>query len=143
MVVFVNGEANKSLYRRFKIRSKKTPDDVTMMKEVMTRRLKHNDWEYPDLIIVDGGKGQVTAVHQALVEHGLNRIPLIGIAKREETIIGIKTFSSNKTLSSEFFEVKLPLSTPGVNMIRKIRDEAHRFAINYHRMLRKKALKLN
>lgn len=138
MVVFTNGEANKAFYRRFKIRSKQTPDDTSMMQEVIERRLNRTEWEYPNLIIVDGGKGQVAAAYKVLVRHHLKQIPLIGIAKREEVIVGIK-----KTLPLEFFEARLPLTTPGVNMIRKIRDEAHRFAITYHRLLRKKALKLN
>ncbi|HVZ66779.1 MAG TPA: excinuclease ABC subunit UvrC [Patescibacteria group bacterium] len=137
MVVFVDGDASKKDYRRFKIKFKKTPDDFAMHQEVMSRRVKRDDWEKPNLIIVDGGKGQVSSVLQVLAHYGYN-VPLVGIAKREETIvIPIKT-----GLGLDFIEVKLPKSTPGINLVRRIRDEAHRFAITYHRLLRKKALNI-
>lgn len=133
MVVFIDGEASKSHYRRFKIRSKSTPDDYMMMKEVLTRRLKHTGWEYPDLLVVDGGKGQVKAVLEVL-SHQVKILPLIGLAKREEIII-IPDRQNGDLL---FYEEKRPLSTPGLNLLRRLRDEAHRFAITYHRLLRKK-----
>ncbi len=137
MVVFVMGDSDKSQYRKFKIKSKKTPDDFMMMREVLTRRLKHIDWQTPDLIVVDGGKGQVSSGLKALAENG-KKIPLIGLAKKEEIIVvPIKTGAS-----IEFLEVKLAKDTPGINLLRRLRDEAHRFAITYHRHLRSKTFVL-
>ncbi len=133
MVVFVNGDVSKKDYRRFKIRLKHTPDDFLMHKEMMARRIKHNEWDKPNLIVIDGGKGQVSSVLQILKQKEFD-VPLIGLAKREETIV-IPDFQG-KTL--EFIEVKLPRSTPGINLLRRLRDEAHRFAITYHRNLRRK-----
>lgn len=138
MVVFTNGESDKKEYRRFRIRSKTTPDDFLMMKEMLTRRLKRNDWGKADLIVVDGGKGQVSSILQILEKLNLT-IPLIGLAKREEVII-----IPNRNFSSDnlFIEVKLPLTSPALNLLRRIRDEAHRFAITYHRLLRRKHMLL-
>lgn len=135
MVVFTDGDANKNEYRKFRIRLKKTPDDLGMMREVIRRRLRRSDWQTPNLIVIDGGRGQVSAVLQVFAEQKTN-FPVIGLAKREETIIiPIRT-----GIGTDFLEVKLPKSTPGVNLLRRIRDEAHRFAITYHRLLRRKAL---
>jgi excinuclease ABC subunit C len=132
MVVFENGDKSSSQYRRFKIRSKDTPDDFQMMREMLTRRLD-NKWPEPNLLVIDGGKGQVGAALKALANMG-KRIPIIGLAKREEIIvIPIKERSG-----IVFEEIKLPHSTPGINLLRRIRDEAHRFAITYHKLLRKK-----
>lgn len=133
MVVFTDGDIDKSQYKMFKIKSKKTPDDFMMMSEIITRRLNHTDWQNPNLIVVDGGKGQVSSALKTLVANG-KIIPLIGLAKKEEIIIiPIKTGTG-----INFLEVKLPKNTPGINLLRRIRDEAHRFAITYHRYLRSK-----
>lgn len=137
MVVFKNGEMDKSQYRRFKIRTKNTPDDYRMMIEVLQRRMRKKEWEMPDLIVIDGGKGQVSAALCAL-DTNRKLIPLIGLAKREEIII--IPLIDDRTKQVSFVEVKLPLSSPGVNLLRRIRDEAHRFALSYHRLLRKKYL---
>lgn len=126
LVVFINGGSEKSLYRRFKIKFTKGPDDTTMIKEVLQRRLKHSEWELPDLIIVDGGKGQVSAILKVLTEQKIV-IPVIGLAKREENII-----------TSEFKMIKLPKDSRALQLIQRIRDEAHRFALSYHRKLRAK-----
>lgn len=137
MVVFTDGDVDKSQYRRFKIKFKHTPDDFEMHREVARRRAKRDDWERPNLVVIDGGKGQVSAVLQAYAQVPFN-VPVIGLAKKEETIvIPIKT-----GLGTDFLEVKLPSSTPGVNLLRRIRDEAHRFAITYHKLLRKKELNI-
>lgn len=133
MVVFENGDKSSKEYRRFKIRSKDTPDDFHMMKEMLSRRLD-NDWPIPNLLVIDGGKGQVGSAMKALANIG-KRLPVIGLAKREEIIVvPIKTQSG-----IEFVEIKLAHSTPGINLLRRIRDEAHRFAITYHKLLRSKA----
>ncbi len=130
MVVFTNGEKDGDNYRRFKIKRppRVVPNDFAMMREVITRRLTHSEWGIPDLIIVDGGKGQITSAKKALFEMDME-IPLIGIAKREELLI-----------TSEFETIRLPKDSPALLLIRRIRDEAHRFAITYHKKLRSKYL---
>ncbi len=135
MVVFENGDKASKEYRRFKIRSKVTPDDFLMMQEMLTRRLNNKNWPTPDLLVIDGGKGQVGAVLKAFANTG-KKFPMIGLAKREEAIV----IPEKKQGGVEFIEVKLPKSTPGINLLRRIRDEAHRFAITYHKLLRKKAM---
>lgn len=124
MVVLINGEIDKSQYRKFKIKKIIGPNDFDTMKEVLERRLKHTEWPFPQLIVVDGGKGQVSAAKNVLQQF---QIPLIGLAKREETII-----------TSDLKEIHLPKSTKALQLIMKIRDEAHRFAITFHRSLRSK-----
>jgi excinuclease ABC subunit C len=97
-----------------------------MMKEVISRRFKNKQWEYPDLVIVDGGKGQISSALKAMQELSVT-CPVIGLAKREETII-----------TSTFREISLPKDSSALKLIMRIRDEAHRFAICYHRKLRSK-----
>lgn len=127
MVVFVDGEKASGLYRKFKIRREQTPNDFAMHQEMMARRLKHiDDWPLPDLFIIDGGKGQVSSVKKILEEAGVNR-PIIGLAKREETIV-----------TSDLQEISLPKHSPALQLIMRLRDEAHRFAITYHKKLRSK-----
>ncbi|MDO8583157.1 MAG: excinuclease ABC subunit UvrC [bacterium] len=128
MVVFTNGEKDSDWYRRFRIRLNKGPDDFSMMQEVLQRRIKHAEWPTPDLIIVDGGKGQISSASKVLNNLGV-KISLIGLAKREETII-----------TSEFKEISLPEDSAALKLVMRIRDEAHRFAITYHRHLRSKNL---
>lgn len=135
MVVFLNGEKTGKEYRRFKIKTKDTPDDFHMMREMLSRRLNNDGWPAPQLLVIDGGKGQVGAALKALANIG-KRIPVIGLAKREEIIV----IPIKKPGGIEFIEIKLPRSTPGINLLRRIRDEAHRFAVTYHRLLRKKAM---
>jgi len=131
MVVFVNGEAEKDSYRRFRIKLGQEPNDVGMIKEVLERRFNHPEWEYPDLILIDGGKGQVSAALTTLKEKRL-KIPVIGLAKRLEEVIRIE--------NGEWKMEKLEDSSRALNLLKRIRDEAHRFALSYHRKLRLKAL---
>lgn len=128
MVVFENGDPNKNEYKRFKIKNETMgkPNDFAAIAEIISRRLKHTDWTLPDLIIVDGGKGQVSFANKAMNELGIN-IPIIGLAKREETII-----------TSNLKEINLPRNNQALYLIMRVRDEAHRFAINYHKKLRSK-----
>lgn len=126
MVVLTNGEIDKSQYRKFKIKTVKGPNDFASMQEVLTRRLKHDEWPMPNLFIVDGGKGQISSAKEVLDSLGVN-IPLVGLAKREETII-----------TSDFQEIQLKKSDPALQLVMRIRDEAHRFAITFHRKLRSK-----
>lgn len=127
MVVLTNGEIDKSQYRKFKIKTVKGPNDFASMQEVFNRRLNHPDWPLPQLFIVDGGKGQISSALEVLVKRNVT-IPLIGLAKREETII-----------TSDFTEITLPKNSPALQLVMRIRDEAHRFAITFHRRLRSKA----
>lgn len=127
MVVLTNGEIDKSQYRKFKMHTK-GPNDFAMMAEVIERRLKHDEWKKPNLIVVDGGKGQISSAKKVL-EELKSTIPLIGLAKREETII-----------TSEFKEILLSKSSKALQVIMRIRDEAHRFAITYHKKLRSKMM---
>jgi excinuclease ABC subunit C len=129
MVVFTNGDKDSSSYRRFKIKKfyNNKPNDFAMMQEVLERRLRHKEWPVPSLIVVDGGRGQVSAVKETLLKSGVS-IPLVGLAKREEIII-----------TSDFREIKLPKDSKSLHLIMRLRDEAHRFAITYHKKLRSKS----
>lgn len=134
MVVFQNGQANKSQYRRFKIRLEGKPNDVAMMNEVIGRRLKHAEWLTPDLIVVDGGKGQVAGAIEVLNEADLT-IPVIGLAKRMEEII-IPGGQDDKMIRKQEFKVlRLPGDSAALHILQALRDEAHRFALAYHRKL--------
>ncbi len=154
LVVLTHGEIDTSQYRRFKIKKDGVPNDFAMMEEMLTRRLRHDEWPTPQLLVVDGGKGQLTSVMNALKEREIN-IPIIGLAKREETIIiptdqasfdptrktavsqsVVKLYGTNE---ENFIEVSVPKDTPALKLIMRIRNEAHRFAITYHRKLRSKA----
>jgi len=126
MVVFSNGVKDGSNYRKFKIKTLNSPNDFAMLAEILRRRMKHSEWPIPDLLIVDGGKGQVAIALKVLRNLNL-KIPLIGLAKREEIFI-----------TSDLREIKLPKSSNALKLIMRIRDEAHRFAISYHRKLRSK-----
>lgn len=148
MAVFVNGEKETSSYRKYKIRLEKTPDDFASMKEVLLRRFRHTEWQYPDLIIIDGGKGQVSASLEILNQLNIN-IPLIGLAKRDEIIVlpllhpllqQHKAKNIKIKNDDSFAEIILPKDTKALLLIRRIRDEAHRFAVSYHKKLRAKAL---
>lgn len=132
MVVLTDGEIDKSQYRKFKIRTVEGPNDFASMREVLSRRLKHTEWDYPDLIVIDGGKGQVSAAKEAMQQFStfnsqFSILPLIGLAKRDEIII-----------TSDLKEIRLPKSSPALRLVMRIRDEAHRFAITFHRKLRSK-----
>jgi len=130
MTVFQNGKLDHDQYRQFKIYSKITPDDQFMIKDVIYRRLKHSEWQLPDLILVDGGKPQVTSANTVS-----QNIPIIGLAKKQETII-IKT-------DANWVEINLPKNSPSLRLLQQLRDEAHRFANKYRRSLIKKILDYN
>ena len=146
MVVFTQGVPDKKLYRRFNIRSVTGPDDFASMEEALTRRFKR--WEaanettsqpkpksdasfsfLPDLLIVDGGKGQLSRAVQVLKDFGLTeKVPVVGLAKREEEV-----FFPHRSDS-----ILLPRHSQGFYLIQRVRDEAHRFAITAHRKQRNK-----
>ena len=135
MVVFQNGLPKKTAYRKFKVRmTEGKPDDFLSMKEVLSRRLSRlgePKWEKPDLIIIDGGKGQLSSVMQIVKDMDVEGIDFVSLAKREEEV-----FLPNKSRS-----ILLPRNSNALYLIQRIRDEAHRFAITYHRDLRSRALK--
>jgi excinuclease ABC subunit C len=134
MVTFFGGLPLKSDYRRFKVRSLAgKPNDVQALYEVVKRRYTGQlaqKMELPDLVMVDGGAAQVSFGRKALNEAGLKAMPLIGLAKREEEIY----------LPGGGSTIKLPRRSPALRLLQRARDEAHRFAITYHREKRKKAL---
>ena len=139
MVVFQNGLPKKTAYRKFKVRSTEgKPDDFLSMKEVLSRRLSRlgePKWEKPDLIIIDGGKGQLSSVMQIVedmgVKVGKDGIDFVSLAKREEEVF----------LPHQSDSILLPRDSNALYLIQRIRDEAHRFAITFHRDLRSKKLK--
>jgi len=133
MVRFVDGQADKTGYRRFKIKSFEGNDDFRSMEEVVGRRytrLAEEGRSFPELVIIDGGLGQVGAALSAFRKAGLTPPPLIGLAKREETIV----FPEGR-------ELKLPRHDVGLALLMRIRDEAHRFANDFNAALRSRKLK--
>ncbi|MFP4523402.1 MAG: excinuclease ABC subunit UvrC [Candidatus Nanoarchaeia archaeon] len=139
MVQFKNALPNKSAYRRYKIKTVNGNDDFASMAEVITRRYKKllaKNEPLPDLIVIDGGKGQLSSASSALdsvvQELGVVgvRIPIISLAKKEEELF----------LPQKSDSIQLPKSNKGLQLLQRIRDEAHRFAIAYNRLLRKKKL---
>ncbi|HJP83925.1 MAG TPA: excinuclease ABC subunit UvrC [Fimbriimonadaceae bacterium] len=166
MVVVENGEAAKNEYRRFKVRwHPESPNDFAMMHEVITRRLRaHLDGDekfvkLPDLIMIDGGKGHLAAALRARDELGLS-VPMVGLAKRHEILylperltdenqVGLQFEGRARALPYEFKGVsedyrfqdfELPLNSPGLMVLRRLRDEAHRFALSFHRKIRDKRM---
>ena len=138
MVVFKNGEPAKSQYRKFKIKKKQgRADDINMLKEVLARRLK-NDWPKPDLIIIDGGKAQLNAAIRTLKKQGLD-VPALAVSKGQ----GLRSARAPDKIfwPGEKKALELPLASPALHIIKRVRDEAHRFAISYHRLLRNKKIR--
>ena len=131
MVCFENGKPKKSEYRMFKIQVKDTPDDFAMIGEAVFRRykrLRDENKPMPDLVIVDGGKGQLNVASRVLHELGLSEIPLISLAKRLEEVF-VPGFSDAQNI---------PKTSSSIKLLQQIRDEAHRFAVTKHRQQRKK-----
>lgn len=123
MVTFIEGFPDKNLYRRFKIKIQGKPDDIAMLKEILKRRLKHPEWQLPDLLLIDGGKAQFNAAKS----EAKNRIKIMAIAKKKNELY---LEGKSKPLLLE----NLPREI--FNLILQLRDEAHRFAIAYHKKLR-------
>ena len=134
MVYFLEGRPYNKYYRHFKIRTKSTPDDVAMMKEVIKRRytmLIENNLSLPDLILVDGGKGQLNAGYSVLEELGIEGIPIIGLAKKFEEIF----------VPNEKNPIILPRNSNLLKIFQRVRDEAHRFAVKLHKKQREKRVR--
>jgi excinuclease ABC subunit C len=153
MVVFTNGVSNKAEYRKFKTRVNQN-NDFYNMNETLKRRLSEKNrkaWGLPDLVLIDGGKGQLDAAIQARDERDCSKIPFIGLAKREEQIV-IQKNKSGVTVNQEilhqlggfmsesddFILINIPKSTNLVKLLQRIRDESHRFAVSYHSVLKVK-----
>jgi excinuclease ABC subunit C len=161
MVVFANGEPDKNQYRKFKIKVSSELGDTGMLKEVMERRLKHatrntqhvandieqssnqtikqsvNSWANPDLIIIDGGKGQLNVVTKILKKNNLD-VPVLAVSKGE----GLRSALAPDKIffPGEKKPLELPLASPALHIIKRVRDEAHRFAIKYHKDLRRRKM---
>ncbi len=127
-VVFVDGVADKNLYRRYKIKLKRTPDDFAMMKEMVSRRL-NSKIPLPELMVIDGGMGQLGVVLTAFKEQGITPPKVIGLAKKLETII----LPGGET-------IQLGSASPALQLLQRLRDEAHRFSRRYHFYLRSRRL---
>lgn len=130
MVVFINGVSDRAEYRKFKLHHQKN-DDTNNLREIIERRLKHEKWEYPDLIILDGGEGQLNAVKDLLAEA---KIPVIGRNKsgdhtRNAAVVIVVPDKGSFEINPNSHMAKL---------IARIDEEAHRFAITYHRLLKRK-----
>jgi excinuclease ABC subunit C len=150
MVVFVEGRAKKSEYRKFKIQYDRGPNDFAMMQETLRRRLRYLRRETdrtetpierelakkekfnkkPDLLLIDGGKGQLGAVVEVLEELDMTGLPVAGLAKEHEWLY----------LPNQSDPIVLPSNSPALHLVQRIRDEAHRFAVTYHRQRRGKAM---
>jgi len=131
MVVFVDGKPKRSLYRKFIIKTVKGVDDFASMREVITRRysrVKHENEKLADLIMVDGGKGQLSSAIFALQDLGFKDFQIIGLAKRLEEVF-LPKHSESQTI---------PKTSSSLKLLQHIRDEAHRFAITFHRQRRSK-----
>lgn len=170
MTVMVNGVLSPKLYRKFKIKSKNTPNDFFMLQEMLSRRFSHvnskdldnadntnsinkdeiSDPSFsvlPDLIIIDGGKGQLSSSYKVLFNLGLhNTIPIIGLAKRDEEVFKLThqfrdDFSGyNLEFEKIFTRIYLPRRSESLYLAQRIRDEAHRFGITFHRKLRSQSM---
>ena len=135
MVVFINGEPARKMYRKFKIKTVDGPNDFASLKETLTRRLKElekNEDEsfscVPDLLVIDGGKGQLSSTYEVLQKLGYTHIKIISLAEKFEEV-----FVPNKSVP-----IMLKRSSEELKLLQRIRDEAHRFAITFHRKLRDK-----
>ena len=129
MVVFEDGKAKKNDYRKFRIKTVVGPDDYSSMAEVLTRRFEHEEWTRPDMLLIDGGRGQVNAVVEALGEK-LGNIPVCGMVKDDH--------HRTRGLFYQNREYIMDRSKEPFKLITRIQDETHRFAIEYHRQLRSK-----
>lgn len=152
-VVFIDGEPDKNEYRHYKIRMKEEPNDYAMMKEVLGRRFavgasfmapgrdESRPYNLPDLLVIDGGKGQLNAALQVLEESGFGQIAAIGVAKGKGPGARAKGIWEGKKEEEIYLpHRKNPLvlkkGSPELLLLQRLRDEAHRFAIKYHRKLR-------
>ena len=133
LVVFEDAKPKKSEYRKYKIKTVVGPDDFASMKEVVERRytrMLQEQTPLPDLIVIDGGKGQLSSAVEVLEKLGIMNTPVVGLAKRLEEIF----------VPGQSDSIMLPRTSTGLRLLQQIRDEAHRFAITFHRQLRSKRI---
>jgi excinuclease ABC subunit C len=139
MVTFENNRPDKRGYKRFRIKGVVGQDDFGMMAEVIRRRYSSPDMgELPDLIVIDGGKGQLNAALEVLMELGIEGPDVVGLAKARSGDEGAEREFERVFLPGESEPVILPPASAGTHLVARVRDEAHRFAIEYHRKLREK-----
>ncbi len=131
MVVLTDGTPDNKAYRKFRINKTGIVSDVSMMEEVLTRRFMHADWPVPSFILLDGGKAQLHTASLVFAKLNLS-IPYAGLAKRFEELIVPTAFG--------YHTLRLPLTSKALHVLERVRDEAHRFAISYHKVLRDKRL---
>jgi excinuclease ABC subunit C len=129
LVTFVDGQPSRRDYKRFRIQSVPGADDYAMQREVLGRRLAKRDWPLPDLLLIDGGRGQLNIGVLAAKEAGLPDLPLASLAKEEELV-----FRPGRAEP-----IRLPDGSRGKHLLQQVRDETHRFALTYHRSLRGKS----
>ncbi len=129
LVVMTDGIIDRAQYRRFAISDITGPNDTAMIGQVVRRRIRHTEWPYPDVLLIDGGKGQVKAAYQELSSLGVH-IPVIGLAKRYESLVLPKEQS--------FTLVHLSNDRPAIRLLTRIRNESHRFAVTFHTLKRAK-----
>jgi len=132
MVVFEDGKPAKHEYRRFRIKGKEEPDDVGMLREALNRRVKRNDWKKPNLMVIDGGRGQLRAAREVVSWS----IPVVSLAKNPERLMIIK--KGIKKINYE--TARLVEGEPMAQLLMQLRDESHRFAKKYHELLRNKSI---
>ncbi|MBZ0270737.1 excinuclease ABC subunit UvrC [bacterium] len=140
-VTFVEGKPDTSRYRRYKIRTKDTPDDYAMMREVLGRRVaraREND-EWPDLLLVDGGRGQLAVAEAVLAEIDARDLPIAAVTKIRDRAEGDRGAEDMVYLPGRKNPVTFPRGSTALFFIQRVRDEAHRFAVAYHRKLRGKS----
>ena len=126
-IVFIDGVPEKTMYRKYRIQTKGKPNDFAMLESILTRRLKHSEWTYPNLCVIDGGKPQVSTIVAYFQKKSIS-IPVIGLAKRFERIVILQ--------NCQFSEIRLSKKSSALKLLQQIRDETHRFAITYHRKRR-------
>lgn len=129
LITFVDGQPRRSEYKRFRIRTVTGADDYAMLGEVLRRRLARAEWALPDLLLIDGGRGQLTVGLLATKEAGFPDLPLASLAKEEELV-----FRPGRSQP-----IRLPDGSRAKHLLQQVRDETHRFALAYHRALRGKA----
>jgi excinuclease ABC subunit C len=131
VVVFKDGHPRKQEYRKYKIKTVRGPDDVASLREILQRRftrIKQENKILPDLVFVDGGKGQLNTAKKTLEDMGLANLAVVSLAKKDEIIFTPAHKSG----------IQLERTSPALKLLQHVRDEAHRFAISYHRIKRKK-----
>jgi excinuclease ABC subunit C len=135
MVVFDKGKPKPAHYRRFKIKTVSAANDYAMLQEVLRRRFKRagngsDSWAVlPDLVLIDGGRGQLNAARETMAEMGVDSVPVASLAKENEEIF----------IPRRREPIVLPRSSPGLQLLQRLRDEAHRFALSYHQRVRRRA----